>query len=89
MSGVKKPSLRGMSNTAYLGRFRKDKFIQEGHNTGFIIDKVTAEKDKKQKDISAAVAASFEAGAKSAKKKEEPKEPKEVDFDLDNDKENE
>ncbi len=31
-SGVKKPSLKGMANTGYLGHFAQDKFIQQGHN---------------------------------------------------------
>jgi len=30
---IKKPSLKGMSCTEYLGRFRKDKFIEQGHNS--------------------------------------------------------
>lgn len=30
---IKKPSLTGMKHTEYLGRFKKDKFIQDGHNT--------------------------------------------------------
>lgn len=30
---AKKPSLRGMRNCDYLGHFRKDKYISEGHNT--------------------------------------------------------
>lgn len=29
---IKKPSLKGMKNTEYLGRFQKDEFIQQGHN---------------------------------------------------------
>ena len=29
---IKKPSLSGMSCTEYLGRFKKDEFIQQGHN---------------------------------------------------------
>lgn len=31
---IKKPSVKGMKNVGYLGRFQKDKFIQDGHNTG-------------------------------------------------------
>lgn len=30
---IKKPSVRGMKHVGYLGRFQKDKFIQDGHNT--------------------------------------------------------
>lgn len=30
--GCKKPSLKGMANTGYLGHFAQDKFIQQGHN---------------------------------------------------------
>jgi hypothetical protein len=30
---IKKPSVGGMKNVSYLGRFQKDKFIQDGHNT--------------------------------------------------------
>lgn len=30
---MKKPSIKGMKCTEYLGRFKKDKFIQDGHNT--------------------------------------------------------
>lgn len=29
---IKKPSLKGMKNCEYLGRFCKDEFIQQGHN---------------------------------------------------------
>ena len=29
---IKRPSLKGMKNTGYLGRFSKDKFLQQGHN---------------------------------------------------------
>lgn len=37
MSEIKKPSIKGMSNMKHLGRFTKDKFIQQGHN-GFLGD---------------------------------------------------
>jgi hypothetical protein len=30
---IKKPSVRGMKHVGYLGRFQKDKFIQQGHNS--------------------------------------------------------
>jgi hypothetical protein len=30
---INKPSVRGMKHVGYLGRFQKDKFIQDGHNT--------------------------------------------------------
>jgi len=30
---MKKPSLKGMKNCEYLGRFSKDEFIQQGHNS--------------------------------------------------------
>lgn len=30
---MKKPSIKGMKNTEYLGHFKKDKHIQSGHNT--------------------------------------------------------
>lgn len=29
---IKKPSLKGMANTKYLGHFAQDKYIQQGHN---------------------------------------------------------
>jgi inorganic triphosphatase YgiF len=29
---IKKPSLKGMKNTEYLGHFAKDEYIQQGHN---------------------------------------------------------
>jgi hypothetical protein len=29
---IKRPSVRGMKNVSYLGRFQKDKYIQDGHN---------------------------------------------------------
>lgn len=29
---IKKPSLKGMNNTKYLGHFAEDKYIQQGHN---------------------------------------------------------
>jgi hypothetical protein len=29
---IKKPSLKGMKNTKYLGHFAQDKYIQQGHN---------------------------------------------------------
>lgn len=29
---IKKPTMSGIKNTEYLGRFKKDKFIQQGHN---------------------------------------------------------
>ena len=29
---IKKPSLKGMKNTKYLGHFAKDEYIQQGHN---------------------------------------------------------
>lgn len=29
---IKKPSLKGMKNTGYLGHFAQDKYIQQGHN---------------------------------------------------------
>ena len=32
---MKKPSLKGMQNTKYLGHFAKDKHIQAGHNTSW------------------------------------------------------
>lgn len=31
--GCKKPSVKGMANTGYLGHFAQDKHIQAGHNT--------------------------------------------------------
>jgi hypothetical protein len=31
---IKRPSVKGMKHVGYLGRFQKDKFIQDGHNTG-------------------------------------------------------
>ena len=30
--GCKKPSLKGVKNTGYLGHFAKDKFLAQGHN---------------------------------------------------------
>lgn len=30
---IKKPSLKGMKHTSYLGHFAQDKYICEGHNT--------------------------------------------------------
>ncbi len=33
MSEIKKPSIKSMSNMKHLGRFTKDKFIQQGHNS--------------------------------------------------------
>lgn len=30
---IKKPSVRRMKHVGYLGRFQKDKFIQQGHNS--------------------------------------------------------
>lgn len=29
---IKKPSLKGMKNTGYLGHFAQDEYIQQGHN---------------------------------------------------------
>lgn len=29
---IKKPSLKGIKNTKYLGHFAKDEYIQKGHN---------------------------------------------------------
>ncbi len=33
---LKKPSLKGMENTKYLGHFAQDKYIQEGHNLSWL-----------------------------------------------------
>lgn len=30
---IKKPSVKGMGNISYLGRFQNDQFIQQGHNS--------------------------------------------------------
>ncbi len=41
---IKKPSLKGMKNTEYLGHFKEDKYIQDGHNFsgGMLRDAVNA-----------------------------------------------
>ena len=35
---IKKPSLKGMKNTKYLGHFAQDQYIQKGHNLSGIFD---------------------------------------------------
>lgn len=34
---IKKPSVKGMKNTGYLGHFAKDKYMAEGHNTNAVM----------------------------------------------------
>jgi hypothetical protein len=34
---IKKPSLKGMKNTKYLGHFAQDKYIQKGHNLSGVL----------------------------------------------------
>ena len=35
---IKRPSLKGMKNTKYLGHFAQDKYIQKGHNLSGVFD---------------------------------------------------
>jgi hypothetical protein len=34
---IKKPSLKGMKDTKYLGHFAQDKYIQKGHNLSGVL----------------------------------------------------
>lgn len=33
---IKRPSVKGMQNTGYLGHFSQDKYIQKGHNLSWL-----------------------------------------------------
>lgn len=37
---MKKPSVSGKPNFGYLGHFKKDKFLQQGHNTSSSRDEI-------------------------------------------------
>ncbi len=46
---MKKPSVKGMQNVAYLERFQKDEFIQQGHNMSVLPpDRIAQNLEKKR-----------------------------------------